>query len=99
MTDETPGGNGAVRITNADIYRLVSDMREKLFLLDQTVRDVMKPGLDSAIARLENLDKAKADKDTVTELRGRLATVEMRIFGVLAGLVAAAIAGRNVGII
>jgi hypothetical protein len=91
--------NGSVRITNADIYRLVSDMRDKLNLLDQSVRDSIKPKLETALTRLDAIDKSKADKDSVTELRGRLATVEMRIFGVLAGLVAAAIAGRNVGII
>jgi hypothetical protein len=95
-TDDT---NGSVRITNADIYRLVSDMRDKLNLLDQSVRDSIKPKLETALTRLDAIDKSKADKDSVTELRGRLATVEMRIFGVLAGLVAAAIAGRNVGII
>lgn len=91
--------NTAVRITNADIYRLVSDTRERVQSLDQTVRDVLKPGLDSALSRLDAIDKAKADKELVVEARGRISTLEMRMYAIVSGLVAALLGGKATGIL
>lgn len=99
MSDGAEHAGNGVRITNADIYRLVSDTRERVQLLDQTVRDVLRPGLESAIARLDAMDKIKADKETLAEAKTRIATIEMRVYAIMSGLVAAGIGGRALGVI
>lgn len=91
--------SGVVRVTNADIYRELLDQGRKIDRVDQTVRDVLKPGLETAKADIGSLKEHKADKVDVTATNGRVAQLEMRVYAIMSGLVAALIGLKQIGVI
>lgn len=97
MSDETPS-NG-VRITNVQIYTLLQETNGRVNSVQQTVKEVLHPGLDRVVARVDSLEKHKADTESVAKTEGRLATIEMRVYAILAGLVAAFAGARGIGLV
>lgn len=98
-TNESHPGEGGVRVTNADIYRLLLDTNGRVASVEQTVRETLRPGLDRALARIESLEKNKADKEAVTDIRGRTAALEMRVYAIVSGLIAALFGAKGLGIL
>lgn len=98
MSDEPNGTNG-VRITNAQIYSLLQETNGRVNSVQQTVKEVLHPGLNTALARIDSLEKAKADREMVTEVKGRTTALEMRVYAIIGGLLAALGAGKGLGIL
>lgn len=96
MTDND--GN-AVRVTNADIYRELLAQGRKLDRVASKVEDVLKPGLDGALASIEGLKNLKADKEAMAMTNGRVAQIEMRLYAIVAGLIAAIMGARGLGVL
>ena len=95
MTDDSTNG---VRVTNAEIYRLLLDTNSRVASVEQSVRDVLKPGLDDARARITSLETNKADQAIVVKTEGRVEKIEMRVYALLAGLIAAFLGANQLGV-
>lgn len=78
-----------VRVTTAQIYNLLQETNGRVTSVQQTVTEVLKPKLDRHDAFIDALRENKADRKELAETDGRLATVEMRVYAILAGLIAA----------
>lgn len=97
--DPTSNGNGnGVRITNAQIYTLLQETNARVNSVQQTVKEVLYPGLHRVVGRVDALEKYKADTSALSKTEGRLATVEMRVYAIVAGLVAAFAGGKGIGL-
>lgn len=97
MTDHN--ADGSVRITNQKIYELLLDTRGDVSRVAQTMREVMKPGLETAKADIRHLSNTKADRTELAKTDGRLLTVEYRVYAIVAGLIAAFVGGKGLGIL
>lgn len=98
MPDDGPGTNG-VRVTTADIYSLLTETNRRVMSVEQTVRETLRPSLDRHEERLNALAQAKADREAVAEQRGRIATLEMRVYAIIGGLVAALFGAKGLGLL
>jgi hypothetical protein len=87
-----------VRVTNAEIYQLLLETNRRVGSVEQTMRETLKPGLDDARARITSLETNKADREIVVKTEGRLEKVEMRVYALLAGLIAALLGAKQLGI-
>ena len=97
MPDE-PHHNG-VRVTNADIYNLLLETNRRVHAVEQTVRETLRPSVDRHEERLNALDREKADREAVVEQRGRIATLEMRVYAIVGGLIAALFGAKGLGLL
>lgn len=88
-----------VRITNQDIYNLLLETNRRVSSVEQTVRETLRPSIDRHQERLDALDRVKADRDAVIEQRGRVATLEMRVYAIIGGLVAALFGAKGLGLL
>lgn len=95
---EDPPGNG-VRVTNADIYALLLETNRRVGSVEQTIRETLRPSIDRHEERLNSMDRAKADRELVAEQRGRIATLEMRVYAIIGGLIAALFGAKGLGIL
>lgn len=98
MSEQESNANG-VRVTNAEIYRLLLDTNARVASVDQTVRDVLKPGLESALEKARRLDQEKADAADLAKAQTRLERIELRMYAIVSGLVAAVVGGKGLGIL
>ena len=90
--------NGSVRVSNADIYRLLLDTDKKVDSVKQTVEDVLRPRLDSVAKKAAELAKEKADKQALDRAEARLEKVEVRLYAIVSGLIAAIVGAKGIGI-
>ena len=96
---EDSGGNGSVRITNSQIFTELRQMRDEVRGLKQSMDETLKPQIGELRSDVRSLGTLKADRVEVEKISGRTEKLEMRVYAVLAGLIAA-IAGLNgIGII
>lgn len=94
---ETNGHN--VRITNADIYKELRDQGKLLARVEQTVGEVLKPGLDAAQADIRSLKEYKADRTETARLGGAIDSVRVQAYSIGAGVIGGLIALRTLGVI
>ena len=99
MTESSHPGESGVRVTNADIYKLLLDTNARAASVEQTIRETLKPGLEDVCARIKNLEEHKADKATVEKNVGRVAALEMRVYAIMSGLIAAVMGAKGLGIL
>jgi len=92
--DSTPNG---VRVSNAQIYDLLMKTRDDVSSVKQTVEDVVKPGLNTALTAVTALTAGKAEKSAVEKIADRLDRIELRVYAIFAGIVAAALGAKGVG--
>ena len=97
MPDE-PQVNG-VRVTNADIYQLLLETNRRVGSVEQTVRESLRPSIDRHEERIAALDREKADRELLAEQRGKIATLEMRVYAIIGGLVAALFGAKGLGLL
>lgn len=93
MTDGD-ASNG-VRVTNAEIYRLQLETNGRVTSVQQTIREVVLPRLETHETRINS----KADGEALKATNARVATLELRLYAIGAGLVAAVIGGKGLGIL
>lgn len=84
-----------VRITNREIYDLLVKVDNRAARLEQNIEKVVEPTL----ARHDEALKHKADKDAVEKIAGRTEKLEMRVYAVLAGMVAGVMGLNGLGVI
>lgn len=97
MADETrPNG---VRITNDQIYTLLQETNRQVNSVQQTVKEVLHPGLDRALARIDAVEQNKASKELVAEVKGRTAALEYRVYAIIGGLLGALGIGKGLGLL
>ena len=95
MSDgETNSGNG-VRITNREIYDLLVRVDSRVGRVEQNLEKVVEPTL----TRHDEALKHKAEKTDVAAVSGRTEKLEMRVYAVLAGLIAAVLGLNGMGVI
>lgn len=100
QSDQPNGPNVAVhRVTLAEIYRLLIDTNYRVASVDQTVRDVLKPGLEAQQQTVAQLAKEKADAAALVALQRRVEKVELRMYAVVSGIIAAFVGGKGFGIL
>lgn len=89
---DTPmsGGNG-VRITNAQIYELLTQTRDEVRSVRQTVRESLVPQVRTNTEAL----KVKVDKSDFDEHVKRVATLELRVWAAIIGVLTT-VAGLNI---
>ena len=95
---EEPPVNG-VRVTTGDIYTLLLETNRRVGSVEQSLRETLRPTIDRHEERLNAMDRAKADKEQVLDLRGRTATLEMRVYAIIGGLVAALFGAKGLGLL
>lgn len=93
MTEHHP--EGGVRVTNAEIYRLLLEANGRVSSVQQTMEQVVMPSLRS---HSEAIDR-KADKATVAEQGAELSRVRMQVYAITSGLVAAALGANQLGLL
>lgn len=98
MIEQESNANG-VRVTNAEIYRLLLDTNARIAAVDQTVREVLKPGLDEAKMLAERLAAEKASASDLARAQTRLERIELRMYAIVSGLVAAVVGGKGLGLL
>jgi hypothetical protein len=98
MTDHA-SEPGAVRITNADIFRAVTEQGRKIDRLELRFQDVVKPGLESSRADIRHLRETKADKIETATLNGQIISVRNQTYAIASGLLAGLVALRTLGVI
>lgn len=98
MSEDGPGTNG-VRVTTADIYALLTETNRRVMSVEQTVRETLRPRLDRHEERLDAMIQAKADREQVVDIRDRTATLEMRVYAIIGGLVAALFGAKGLGLL
>ena len=76
MTEPT---NGGVRITNREIYDMVVDLKDEL----RASKSELKADIKELKTEVHNED------EDVTELQSRVRSLELKFYGILAGLVGA----------
>lgn len=91
--------SGGVRITNKDIYDLLLGVNTRVGSVEQTIRDLVRPSLDRHDERIHALEREKADMAALVKTDGRLEKVEMRVYAILSGLLAAIGAAKGLGIL
>lgn len=96
MTDHE---NGSVRINNVDIYRELTAQGKLLARVAQTIDETLKPGMSTLTVRLENVERNKADKEGLVATNGRVEKLELRVYAIMAGLLAALGIGKGVGLL
>jgi len=93
---EHPNG---VRITNREIFDELTGISRQVASVKQTVERVLEPGLQTALTRIESLDKNKADKEIVVKTDGRVERIEMRMYAIMSGLIAALLGAKGLGLL
>ena len=94
MPEEDSVTNG-VRITNREIYDLLVRVDGRVAHVESAMKENIRPRLSA----VETALTSKADKETVQEARGRIATLEMRVYAIISGLVAAVLGLNAFGVI
>ena len=98
MSENDPMTNG-VKITNRDIYEILVDVRGRVGGVEQTMRQVVEPTLSKHEERLNAIAREKADREMVTEVKGRTSILEMRVYAIIGGLVAALFGAKGLGLL
>lgn len=83
-----------VRVSNAEIYRLLLDTNHRVGSVEQTIREVVLPDM---VDQREAL-KSKAEKEALEGVATRVSALEIRVYSILAGLIAALIGAKELGI-
>ena len=94
MTEPIEPANG-VRVTNAEIYRLLLEANGRVSSVQQTMEQVVLPTLTNHAAALDR----KAEKDALSATDGRVQAIQMRVYAITSGLVAAVLGAKGLGIL
>lgn len=97
MPDE-PQVNG-VRITTREIYDLLVKVDGRVGRVEQSISDTLRPSLDRHEERISALDREKADRELLAEQRGQIRVLEMRVYAIIGGLVAALFGAKGLGLL
>lgn len=93
MAEETNGSS--VRITTREIYDLLVRVDARVGRVEQSMEKVVEPTL----SKHEEALKHKAEAAALATLAGRTERLEMRVYAVLAGLLAAVLGLNQLGVI
>lgn len=88
---DTPAGGNGVRISNGQIYRLLLETSREVASVRQTVQESLVPQVKSNTAALAT----KVEKDDFDEHVKRVATLELRVWAAIIGVLVA-ISGLNI---
>ena len=88
-----------VRVTTYDIYQMVSKTDRNVVSVKQTIEEVIRPAIQRHETRLNEMDREKADRDLVDEVRSRTATLELRTYAIIGGLIAALFGAKGLGLL
>lgn len=97
MPDE-PQVNG-VRVTNAEIYQLLMSVDRRVGSVEQSIKETLRPSIDRHEERISALDREKADRELLSEQRGQIRVLEMRVYAIIGGLVAALFGAKGLGLL
>lgn len=84
-----------VRVSNARIYELLLETREAVRNVSQTVAESVAPRLTAHDEQLRH----KADSVAVAKLSDRIDRLELRIYAIMSGLIAALLGAYGMGLI
>jgi hypothetical protein len=88
-----------VRVTNRDIYDLLLAVNARVAAVEQTVRESVVPTMERHRVHLAELDRIKADAATVALHTTKIERIEMRVYAIVSGLVAAIFGAKGIGIL
>lgn len=91
--------SSGVRITNAQIFEELRKTRTDVAAVQQSVDEVLKPGLADLRADVRNLDRSKADKTETAKLEVEINSVRVQAYSIGGGVLAGLIALRTLGVI
>jgi hypothetical protein len=94
VTDYDHPMNG-VRITNREIYDLLVRVDTRAGRVEQTIKQVIEPTLTKHEMALQ----AKADRAELDRVLTRTEKLELRMYGILAGLITGLIGLSQLGVI
>lgn len=99
MDDNRERLSNGVRVSNADIYQLLLQTNREVALAQQTIREMILPTIVRHEGDIDILGRDKADGSRLTEAQARLDRLEIRVYGIMAGLVAAMLGASRIGLI
>lgn len=93
------GGTNGVRVTNKDIYELLLGVNSRVASVEQTVRESIVPTIERHRVMLAQIEREKADAALVQQHATKIERVEMRVYAIVSGLIAAIFGAKGLGIL